>query len=91
MAVLSLHDEVVSWPSEDDKKSISRHFLITYGLPNCIGIIDGTIIFLTEPEWSGEDSNTWKGGYAVNALVVCCQNGKCIQEDWWLILPQSRK
>jgi hypothetical protein len=45
MAVLSLRDEVVSWPSEDDKKSISRRFLIKYGLPNCIGIIDGTIIF----------------------------------------------
>jgi hypothetical protein len=79
MAVLSLRDEVVSWPSKDEKKSMSRRFLITYGLPNCIGIIDGTLIFLTEePEWSGEDFNTWKGGYAVNALVVCDDHGRVI-------------
>jgi hypothetical protein len=45
MAVLSLRDEVVSWPSKDEKKSMSRRFLITYGLPNCIGIINGTLIF----------------------------------------------
>jgi hypothetical protein len=45
---------------------------VTYGLPNCIGIIDGTLLFLTEtPEWSGEDFNTQKGGYGLNALVVC--------------------
>jgi hypothetical protein len=41
-------------------------------LPNGIGIIDGTLLFLTEtPEWSGEDFNTQKGGYGLNALVVC--------------------
>jgi hypothetical protein len=50
-----------------------------YGLPNCIGIIDGTLIFLTEePEWSGEDFNTRKGGYAANALVVCDDHGRVI-------------
>jgi len=45
MAVLSLRDEVVSWPSKDDNNGIPRRFLITYGLPNCIGIINGTLIF----------------------------------------------
>ena len=71
-AILSLRDRVICWPSTEEKRNISRRFYITYGLPNCVGIIDGTLIFLTEsPEWSGEDFNTRKGGYGVNALVVC--------------------
>jgi hypothetical protein len=71
-AILSLRDRVICWQSTEEKRNISRRFYITYGLPNCIGIIDGTLIFLTEsPEWSGEDFNTWKGGFVVNALVVC--------------------
>ncbi len=38
---------------------ISRKFYITCRLPNCVGIIDGTLVFVTEtPEWSGEDFNT---------------------------------
>jgi hypothetical protein len=71
-AILSLHDQVFCWPSAEEKRNISRRFFITYGLPKCIGIIGDTLIFLTEsPEWSGEDFNTQKGGYGVNALVVC--------------------
>jgi hypothetical protein len=71
-AVLSLEKQVVWWPSREEKQIISRRFYITYGLPNCVGIIDGTLVFLTEtPEWSGEDFNTQKGGYGVNSLVVC--------------------
>jgi hypothetical protein len=43
-----------------------------YGLPNCIGFIDGTLVFLAEaPGWSGEVFNTQKGGYGIIALVVC--------------------
>jgi hypothetical protein len=58
-AVLSLEKQVIWWPTREEKQMISRRFYITYGLPNCVGIIDGTLVFLTEtPEWSGEDFNT---------------------------------
>jgi hypothetical protein len=70
-AVSSLEEQVVWWPSREEKQMISHRFYITYGLPNCVGIIDGTLVFVTEtPEWSGEDFNTQKGGYGVNSLVV---------------------
>jgi len=72
VAVLALQKEVISWPSAEEQQKISRRFYVTYGLPNCIGIIDGTLLFLTEtPAWSGEDINTRKGGYGINALAVC--------------------
>jgi len=76
-AILSLQDEVICWLSAEEKCDISHRFYFTYGMPNCIRIIDGTLIFLTEsPEWSGEDFNTQKGGYGINTLVVyddCCR------------------
>ncbi len=67
-----MREQVICWPSREEKKKIPHRFVITYELPNCIEIIDGTSVFQTEaPEWSGEDVNTWKGGSGINALVVC--------------------
>lgn len=58
----------------EEKHSISCRFVITYRLPNCIGI-DSTFIILTEsPKLSGEDFTTFKVGYGVNTLVVCDTN-----------------
>jgi hypothetical protein len=63
--------QVICWPLIEEKKKIYRRFHIMYGHPNCIGIIDGTLLFLTEtPEWSGEDFNTRIVGYGLNALFV---------------------
>jgi len=57
-AVLVFEKEVISWPSAEEKK-LSQRFYATYGLPKCIGIVDGALLFLAEtPEWSREDFNT---------------------------------
>jgi hypothetical protein len=41
------------------RKKLSQRFYATYGLPKCIGIVDGALLFLAEtPEWSREDFNT---------------------------------
>jgi len=86
--MLLLHDKMVVWPFEDEKKSLSNCSFITYELPNCVGIIDGILVFLTEaPEWSGEDFNTKKDGYGVNALVVCDDHGQLTY--YYIGLPGS--
>jgi hypothetical protein len=74
----------ISW--RETKKS--QKFYVTYRLPNCIGIIDGTLLFLTEtPAWSGEDFNTQKGGYGINALVVC--DDQCHVTYYYAGWPES--
>lgn len=71
-AVLSLKEEFIVWPDDSGRKEISNRFLVTYGLPDCVGCIDGTLINLVQkPEWMGHDFYTRKCGYAVNALIVC--------------------
>jgi hypothetical protein len=46
VAVLPLQKEVISWPSAEEKRKVSRRFYVTYRLPNCIGMIDGTCYYL---------------------------------------------
>ena len=71
-AIKYLRDEFIRWPLQEEREQISRRIFLDYGFPHCVGIIDGTLIFLeTKPQWCGEDFNTRKGGYGVNSIVIC--------------------
>ena len=71
-AILSMKASVIYWPSKEERVQLSKRIYIEYKFPNCVGIMDGTLIFLKEkPEYCGEDYNTRKGGYGVTSLIVC--------------------
>ena len=79
--ILSLAEEFIKWPSEEERSVIQRRFHALYGFPNCVGCIDGTYIELTErPTWCGSDFFTRKCSYSVQALLVCDDNAKVLYQ-----------
>ena len=71
-AIRAIKEYVIYWPDEAERDKIARRIWIEYKFPHCVGIIDGTFLFLdSKPEFFGEDFNTRKGGYAINTLIVC--------------------
>lgn len=71
-ALLSHKNDVIRWPSEDEKLNISNEIKQQYGLPNCIGIMDGTLLRLQyAPLIHPENYHSRKGFYAVQALIIC--------------------
>ena len=78
-AINSLEDKFIFWPDECGRKDISNRMLAKYGFKNCVGIIDGTLLFLdNKPTENGEDYMTRKGGYAVNCLITCDDNARIL-------------
>jgi hypothetical protein len=48
-----------------------------FDIPNCVGIIDGTLFPLeTIPIINGEDYFTRKGFYGINGLITCDNFGR---------------
>ena len=63
----------VTWPDEVERKEISKRIFERYGLPNCVGIADGTLFplrFCPQTNDKG-DYNGRKLGYTISTLVVC--------------------
>ena len=72
-AIRSLRNKVITWPDEKEKRRISRRIYKKYGFPNCVGIVDGTLLPLAfkparddAPDFSGR-----KFGYSISTMVVC--------------------
>ncbi|KAG2996199.1 hypothetical protein PC121_g20745 [Phytophthora cactorum] len=71
-ALLELYDDVVGWPTADERKKIAKRVCAGYDFPHCVGVMDGTLIPLAfQPILNGEDYYTRKGSYALNALICC--------------------
>ncbi|KAG3113212.1 hypothetical protein PI124_g17673 [Phytophthora idaei] len=71
-ALLELYDDVVGWPTADERKKITKRVCAGYDFPHCVGVMDGTLISLAfQPVLNGEDYYTRKGSYALNALICC--------------------
>ena len=45
-ALLDLQNEYLAWHTEEETFKIKQRFSFLHGLPNCIGIVDGTPINL---------------------------------------------
>ena len=72
VALNSLQDRVMCWPDEDERKSISMDIQSTSLLPNCVGLMDVTLLPLEfRPKIYSETYFTQKGHYALNMLVLC--------------------
>ncbi|KAJ3232984.1 hypothetical protein HDU78_006727, partial [Chytriomyces hyalinus] len=59
-------------PNSAERAAITTTIQRKYAFQNCIGFIDSTLFPLeTKPSEYGEDFDTRKGCYAVNAQVIC--------------------
>jgi hypothetical protein len=71
LALSDLSDRYVRWPSQSERRAISRR-MEQRGFPGCVGFIDGTTIPLAQkPAVDGDCYYDRKHRYSVNAQVVC--------------------
>jgi len=78
-AVISLYEDIVHWPTGDERKLTSQRIQASVGFPNCVGLVDGTLLPLAfKPTLNGEDYFTRKGGYALNSLLFCDDRARVI-------------
>jgi len=71
-AILKHREQVIKWPSIEERRNISGRIRKVHGFVNCIGLIDGTLFPLAfAPTLNGEDYYTRKGDYAIKGLVIC--------------------
>ena len=78
-AILSLEDNTYIWPDAEERRVISSRIKEQYKFPNCVGIIDGTLLPLAaRPLVHGENYLSRKRFYAVVMLVVCDDQGRVL-------------
>jgi DDE superfamily endonuclease len=71
-ALLSLEDQTYIWPDAAERRLIANRIKAVYKFPNCVGIIDGTLLPLaSRPLVHGENYLSRKKFYAIVMLVVC--------------------
>ena len=71
-ALLSLEKTTVFWPDAEQRKIAAKIFEESYIFPNCVGIIDGTLLNLAaKPTKFGENYLSRKRAYSVVMLVIC--------------------
>jgi DDE superfamily endonuclease len=71
-ALLTLESRTYFWPNSEERKHISNRIREAYLFPNCVGLIDGTLLPLaTRPLLHGENYLSRKRFYAIVMLVVC--------------------
>ncbi len=71
-ALIDLESTAYFWPSSDERHEMSRVMQQQYLFPNCVGLMDGTLLPLEfKPEKDGECYYCRKGFYALNMLIVC--------------------
>ena len=67
-----LKDKYLCWPTEEERREPSSRIKILYVFPNCVGIVDGTLIFLDEaPLNDAVLCFSRKTRYALSLLLVC--------------------
>ncbi len=71
-AINSFRDEYIKWPSEEERIDIKKRIGVEFGFRDCVGFIDGTLIFLDKcPQNFGESYFCRKSDYALTFLIVC--------------------
>jgi hypothetical protein len=70
-ALLSLEDRIYFWPDAGERRAIAMRIKQQYRFPNCVGLIDGTLLPLaSRPLLHGENYLSRKRFYAIVMLVV---------------------
>ena len=71
-AIRNLQEKYVSWPNADKQKLIAHRIHLSCGLPNCTGMVDGTLFPLTFKPMRTDHAN-FKGrkhGYSLSGIFV---------------------
>ncbi len=78
-ALLSLESQTYFWPDAEERRAISSRIQREYLWPNCVGLMDGTLLPLTtRPLLHGENYLSRKRFYAIVMLVVCDDIGRIL-------------
>ena len=71
-AICSLHDQVVFWPNEEERKQISARMKENHDYPGCVMVGDGTL-FPMDFEPRSHDSGNYHGRkfkYSITAFIM---------------------
>ncbi len=72
-SLIDIRDEYIKWPTENERKQIAQRIEREFLLPNCIGLMDGTLIPLgIAPSCS--DAADYSGKKLTYSLTVCVIN-----------------
>ena len=75
VALLSLENEVVTWPNDVEKQIIKDSIEDSHGFPNVIGIMDGIhVVLATKPSYQGEQYFNRKSRYSIPCMIVNDEN-----------------
>ena len=78
-ALLSLEDRTYFWPDASERRLIASRIQEAYFFPNCVGLIDGTLLPLAfRPILHGENYLSRKRFYAIVMLVICDDNSRIL-------------
>jgi hypothetical protein len=78
-AILSLHDEMIKWPSNREKRRTSKYYEENHQFKGCIGIVDGTFVNLCQkPTVDPETYWSRKQKYSMNVQIVCNERREII-------------
>lgn len=77
VAINAIEQKAYWWPDESERIQIANEIERTSHFPNCVGLMDGTLLPLEFcPKFYGETYFTRKGNYAINMLIVCDAKGR---------------
>ena len=78
-ALLSLEPHAYFWPCKDERKSIASRIKSNWKFPNCVGLIDGTLLPLAiRPVLHGENYLSRKGFY----VAICSSFWSSFWSHW---------
>ena len=70
-AVANLKGTTIKWPTHEEQQEIANQFYSDFGLPQCIGAIDGTHVELDSKIGGQIDYINRKGFASMQAQVIC--------------------
>ena len=73
---MNMRDQYLKWPNEQERNIIKQQIQSISQLPNCVGLIDGTLFPLAFMP-STPDAPDYKGrkhGYSISFIIVCDHN-----------------
>ena len=88
-SIIYIRDEWIYWPDAEERKVIARRIETEYFLPNCVGLMDGTLFKLaTEPRcFDKADYHGRKYAYSLTINVIC--DDQCVIRDYLAGFPGS--
>ena len=72
-ALVSIRLKYISWPGEDERKEVASRIKDKYFLPNCVGLMDGTLSELRFRP-STDDTTDYSGrkyAFSLTIMVIC--------------------